>query len=171
MTDFILNSNGDLSFVTLDSLNSEFQLDFFISKNSSLFLDFYIENYKDFSYLKGLTPGLIFNFEISQINYDKEVYYNSKEEDYLFQQIKIRLSSSLNTILGNEDIGSNLEYFKHKNIDENIGAISECIKDAINDIMPNAKIKIEKIQTNYFDYSNSLKVIISNKDYNFYYYL
>lgn len=171
MIDFILNSNGDLSFTVSDTENEQLQLDFFTSQNTSLFFDFYIENLREFSYLDNLVPGLIFNFETSYINYDKEVYYSQSEEDYLLQQIKIRLSSPLGTIMGNENIGSELDFYKHKNIDQNINSITDCIREAINDILPDAKIKVEKIDSGYFDYTNSLKITISNKDYNFYYYL
>lgn len=171
MIDFILNSNGDLSFVFSDIENEQFQLDFFTSKNNALFFNFYIENFKDFSYLNNLTPGLIFNFETFHIDYNKEIYYNFSEEDYILQQIKIRLSSPLGTIMGNENIGSKLDLYKHKNIDDSINSISECTKEAINDILPNANIKVEKINSGYFDYTDSLKITISNNDYNFYYYL
>ena len=171
MIDFVLNSNGDLSFFASDPNSNQFQLDFFTSNNSSLLFDFYIENFKSSSYLKDLKPELVFNFELSNIEYNKDIYCTTSEEDYLFQQIKIRLSSPLETIMGNESIGSTLDYYRHKNIDENIYTISECIKNAIKDIMPNVKVNVEKIGNAYFDYTDSLKITISNKDYNFYYYL
>ena len=171
MIDFMLNDSGDISFSKIEQNNSELQFDFFICNNSALFFDFYVENYKDPKYLKGLTPGLILNFSTNKINYDKEIDYNVDEEDYLYQQLKIRVSSSLNTILGNKDIGSNVEFYRHRNIEDNLDNILSSVKEAITHILPDAKISIIKTKTNYYDYSNTLKITISNKKYNFYYYL
>lgn len=171
MIDFILDDNGDLSFKALELSDTGLQIDFFVSDNSILFFDFYIENNKKFSYIKNLNPGLILHFTVDEIKYDKEIICNTTDEDYLFQQLKIRINSSLNTILGNEDIGSDVEFYRHKNINENIDLIFKSIKTAINDIMPNANVSIEKINEGYFDYTNKLQITISNEEYSFYYYL
>lgn len=171
MIDFMLDNNGDLSFKTLELSDTGLQLDFFVSDNSTLFFDFYIENNKNFSYIKNLMPGLVLHFTVDEIKYNKEIICNLTEEDYLFQQLKIRINSSLNTIVGNEDIGSDIEFYRHKNINDNIDLILKSVKDAINDIMPDADISIERINEGYFDYTNKLQITISNEEYSFYYYL
>ena len=115
MLDFMLTDSGDISFIQVEDTDAEFQLDFFVSNNSALFLDFRVENYKDFEYINNLTPGLVFNFTIDKVSYDKEVVYNYDEEDYLYQELKIHISTTLNTVLGNEDLGCDVEYYRHKN--------------------------------------------------------
>lgn len=171
MLDFMLTNSGDISFVQVEDTDAEFQLDFFVSNNSALFLDFRVENYKDFEYINNLTPGLIFNFTIDKVNYDKEVVYNYDEEDYLYQQLKIRISTTLNTVLGNEDMGCDVEYYRHKSTDDNINYILSSIETAVKDIMPNAIVTINKVNSGYYDYTDTLEITISNKEYNFYYYL
>jgi hypothetical protein len=171
MKDFMLNNSGDIMFATAEELAPSFQFDFFISDNSIMTLNFYIENLKKSKYLKGLTPGLIFDFNISKTENDKEIIYNIDEEEYLYQQLKIRISSVLGTILGNEDIGSTIESYKHKNIDDNLNYILSSVKDAIEDIMPEAILNIRKIGGGYYTYSDSVEITVSNKEYKFYYYL
>ena len=171
MLDFMLTDSGDISFVQVENTDTEFQLDFFVSNNSALFLDFRVENYKDFEYISNLIPGLVFNFTIDKINYDKEVVYNYDEEDYLYQQLKIRISTTLNTVLGNEDLGCDVEYYRHKSIDDNINYILSSIETAVKDIMPNAIVTINKVNSGYYDYTDTLEITVSNKEYNFYYYL
>lgn len=170
MVDFMLDNSGDIMFAEA-SMDSEFQFDFVVSNNSTLFMDFYIENLKEHQYLKNMTPGLIYNFSISKITNNKEIVYNSDEEDYLYQQLKIRISSVVGTILNNEDIGSDIDKYRHKNIDKNLDYILGSIRTAIEDIMPDAKISIRKTDSGYYDYSDSVEVSISNKKFNFYYYL
>lgn len=171
MKDFMLSNSGDIMFATSEELAPEFQLDFFISDNSTLFMDFYVENLKKPKYLDGLTPGLIYNFNITKIENDKEIVYNLDEEEYLYQQLKIRISSVLGTIYGNEDVGSKIELYKHKNIDDNLNYILSSVREAITDIMPEAKLNIRKIGGGYYTYSDSVEITISNKEYKFYYYL
>lgn len=171
MKDFMLSSTGDITFSTAEELSPSFQFDFFVSDNSIMNLNFYVENLKKPKYLKGLTPGIVFNFNISKTENDKEIVYNIDEEEYLYQQLKIRISSVLGTILGNEDIGSTIELYKHKNIDDNLNYILSSVKEAIEDIMPEAILNIRKIGGGYYSYSDSVEITISNKEYKFYYYL
>lgn len=171
MLDFMLTDSGDISFIQVEDTDAEFQLDFFVSNNSALFLDFRVENYKDFEYINNLTPGLVFNFTIDKVNYDKEVVYNYDEEDYLYQQLKIHISTTLNTVLGNEDLGCDVEYYRHKNIDDNMNYILSSIETTVKDIMPNAIVTINKVNSGYYDYTDTLEITVSNKEYNFYYYL
>lgn len=179
MYDFLLNNHGDILFYKTDKQENSFQLDFFIAPSDSLSFDFYIDNYNDFEYISPsnstaiIEPGMIFSFNTQEVKNDKDICITENEEDLIFQKIKIRLSSAINTIEGNKDIGSNLELYKHRLItkDDTFTDIYTCIQEAISDILPNAKIDIKLIESIYIDYSCSIKVTIQYKDYNFYYYL
>ena len=149
----MLNKNGDILFKQSDRYKSSLQFDFFVTQSNGLIFDFYIEQLKD----------------------DKEIVCVDNEEDYIYQQIKIRLSSALGTIKENENIGSKLDLYKHTLInpekDYDFTIIEQCVRDALYDILPNAEITVSKNSTIYTDYSNSLIVTITYKELNYYYYL
>lgn len=178
MIDFQLNKNGDLLFEESQVLNNSFELNFFVSKSDTLTINFYTENLSSFSYLENhkedriLNPGICLNLYIKKIENNKEVVI-AKDEDYIEQQIKIRLQTALGTLLNNEGIGSDLDLYKHNIIadNDNFSVIRESAKRAISDILPNAEIDVQKIETIYLDYSNSLMITIKNDDYNYYYYV
>lgn len=177
MFDFTLNKNGDILFKQSDRYKSSLQFDFFITQTNGLIFDFYIDNYET-NYLikeKNVYPGLQLDFQIEKIKEDKEIVCVTKEEDYIYQQIQIRLSSALGTIRNNENIGSELELYKHNLLnpekDYNYSLIQQCVYNAIKDILPQAEITVTKSSTIYTDYSNSLIVMITYKDQNYYYYL
>ena len=48
MVDFMLDNSGDIMFAE-ESMDSELQFDFVVSNNSTLFMDFYIENLNVFT--------------------------------------------------------------------------------------------------------------------------
>lgn len=177
MFDFTLNKNGDILFKQSDRYKSSLQFDFFITQTNGLIFDFYIDNYETNSLIKekNVYPGLQFDFQIEKIKEDKEIMCVTKEEDYIYQQIQIRLSSALGTIRNNENIGSELELYKHNLLnpekDYNYSLIQQCAYNAIKDILPQAEITVTKSSTIYTDYSNSLIVMITYKDQNYYYYL
>ena len=173
MKDFLLNNNGDLSFSTSNALINSLEFNFFVSQSQALFLNIFIENYNGFKYLDNLKPEFIFNFEINVPDFNKDILLTKTKEDYNEQQIKIRLDSALNSIRENLDIGSDLDLYKHKIMLKNdtFDDIKESVINAINDIIPNPQIEINRISTIYLDYSNSLMIIIKAKEYTYYYYL
>lgn len=173
MKDFLLDVNGDLCFGKSDNIYNSLEFSFFTSNTQSFFLNFYIENYDIPNHLDGFTPEFILNFHLKEVKYDKDILLNESEEEYFQQQIKIRLDTSLKTLESNEHIGSNLDLYNHRLIkkDDKFEDIKQCIKEALNDILPNAQIEVTKLDTIYLDYSNSLMITIKNKKYNYYYYL
>lgn len=178
MVDFQLNKNGDIFFEESKNINNKFELNFFVSQSDVMTINFYTENLSSFSYLKSnkedrvLNPGICLNIYTKKIENNKEVVL-VKEEDYIGQQIKIRLQTSLGTLLNNEDIGSDLDLYKHNIISDkdDFSIIKKSVKKAIYDILPNAEIDVQKIKTIYLDYSNSLMITIKNDNYNYYYYV
>lgn len=178
MIDFQLDKNGDLLFEESKVINNSFELNFFVSQSNIMIMNLYTENLAPFSYLENkkenkiLTPGICMNMYLKKAENNKEIVL-AKDEDYIEQQIKIRLQTTLNTLLHNEDIGSDLDLYRHNIITEkdDFSTIKESVKRAIEDILPEAEIDVEKIETIYLDYSNSLMITIRNRDYSYYYYV
>ena len=178
MIDFQLDKNGDLLFEVSQNTSNNFELNFFVAKSSTLIMNFYAENLSSFSYIKNnkedrvLAPGMCMNMHLMKVENDKEIVL-SKDEDCIEQQIKIRLQTALGTLTNNEDIGSNLDLYKHNLMSDkdDFSTIKESVKEALYDVLPNAEIDVQKIDTIYLDYSNSIMITIKDDEYNYYYYV
>ena len=97
--DFQLNKNGDILFKQSNRDNSSLQLDFYVAESKGLMFNFYIDSYIDErEYLNDLDPQFIFEFYIDTPKNNKEVLCIENKEDYLYQQLKIRLNSALGKI-------------------------------------------------------------------------
>lgn len=174
MKDFLLNTNGDIMFEKSNFIEDSLEFSFLVSSYKTLSLNFYIENYNDFEYSNDLNPQFVLEFNLKKIENDKNIVINENEEQYYQQQIKIRLETPLNTLLQNSNIGSNINLYNHKIIttkDNTFKDIKQCVKEALKDILPNAQIQVQKIDTIYLDYSNSLLITINFKNYSYYYYV
>lgn len=173
--DFLLNKKGDILFKQSDRDNSSLQFDFFVAKSKGMMFNFYVDNFENQKYLDDLDPQFAFKFYIDNPEYDKEIVCIDSEDDLLYQQIKIRLNSALGTIKNNESLGSTLDNYRHilLNPDKNKGyaELITCVKDAIKDILPDAKVEIYNSSTIYTDFCNSIVVVIVVNDVNYYYYL
>lgn len=173
--DFQLNSNGDILFEESTRNDSALQFDFFVAPTNGLMFNFYIDNYESKEFLDDLEPQLVFDFCIDNPENNKEILCIDNKDDYIYQQLKIRLSSALGTIRGNEDIGSTLDLHRHKLLNSDKGDdyadLSNCVKNAISDILPHAEVRVMNKPSIYTDFTNSLVVYISQDDINFYYYL
>ena len=178
MVDFQLNKNGDIFFEESKNINNKFELNFFVSQSDVMTINFYTENLSSFSYLESnkedrvLAPGMCMNMHLMKVENDKEIVL-SKDEDCIEQQIKIRLQTALGTLTNNEDIGSNLDLYKHNLMSDkdDFSTIKESVKEALYDVLPNAEIDVQKIDTIYLDYSNSIMITIKDDEYNYYYYV
>lgn len=173
--DFKLNKFGDILFKYSDREQTSFQFDFFTSPTNGLLFNFYIDSYVSEGFLPDLDPMFSFQFYIDEPDYNKEILTISNEE-YLYQQIRIRLDSALGSIKNNENIGSELDRYRHTILNPNkikneYLNIKECIARAIADILPNATIEVFAKDTIYTDFTNSLIVSISKGEINYYYYL
>ena len=151
--DFQLSENGDILFKQSNRSKEFLQFDFYVAKTNGLVFDFYIDNPDN----------------------DKEIVYIDDKEEYLYQQIKIRLSSALGTIRGNENLGSTLDNYRHMLLNpdkkKEYTDLIICVRNAINDILPDAQIDIYNTPTIYTDFTNSIVIAITQEDLNFYYYL
>lgn len=173
--DFQLSENGDILFKQSNRSKEFLQFDFYVAKTNGLVFDFYIDNYETQEYLNDLKPQFVFDFYIDNPDNDKEIVYIDDKEEYLYQQIKIRLSSALGTIRGNENLGSTLDNYRHMLLNpdkkKEYTDLIICVRNAINDILPDAQIDIYNTPTIYTDFTNSIVIAITQEDLNFYYYL
>lgn len=162
MKDLYLTPRGDLSIENISNSSNRLELDFITSKSNALAINFFLE---DSYYKYASETALNISFELNKPEFNKELRLISGDE-YIEQAIKIRLASALNSIAGNEDIGSRIETIIHNYIDSpnTVKELEKLIKEAIKDIVPKADIYIQKPKTRYVDYSTNLKVIIIDGD-------
>lgn len=166
MKDLFLTPRGDLAIENMADNKQRLEINFITSKSNALVLHFFVED----TYLKQRDKNsLLLNFNIETPEYNKELRVISGDLA-MEQAIKIRLLSSLGSIRGNTDIGSKLETVVHHFIDRDSTLLNleKCIREAIADIIPNPIIKVERLSSQYVDYSNTLKItIIDNQtEYN-----
>lgn len=169
MIDLVLNDNGDIIFEENEGYEESLLLNFIVSNSSSLQLSFYVDNRDEQEYKSNV---LQLNVLLDIPKYNKEVQTISNEEFYE-QAIKLRISTALNSVSGNLDMGSKVESFKHRMITEKklFEYLEQEIRRCLSDIIPNADIKIEKHKTYYREFYNALKITVINKGKYYYYYL
>ena len=181
--DLLLTENGDLSFVPSNTKfkNEMLELNFHIAPTDSLRLNFNITGTnEDMEFPNGqpenlnhmFSDSLIFSFYTYTPSFDK-VSRTVKNKDYIQQSIKLRLSTELNTVLYNKDLGSNLHEYIHSNLDKNrlLDYISQHVKNSIIDILPNCEVAAYIINSDYLNYHDSIKIVIVNNEEVYYYYI
>ena len=148
--DLFLTNNGDISFYTSDrrTTNEIFEYNFHVAPTNSLLFNFY-------TYIPK------YNKVVRTIN----------EDNYIQQAIKIRLDTELGSIRGYEDMGANLHTILHSNMKNSrlTKNISEMVKAAISDILPNCSVNVSILNTQYLNYHNSIKIVIINNEKTYYY--
>lgn len=162
MKDLFLTPRGDLAIENITDNNKRLELNFITSRSNALRLNFFLEDsYQN----KTMATALCISFSINKPEYNKELKLISGDS-YIEQAIKIRLASALGSIEGNKTIGSKLETVIHELVDNTSTLLNleKVIKEAVSDLIPNAKIHIQKPTTKYIDYSTSLKVYIVDGD-------
>lgn len=162
MKDLFLTSRGDFAIQDISNDKQQLEISFLTSKSNALILEFFIE---DTFVSQEKDDTLNISFCVNTPQYNKKLKIVT-DELAMEQAIRIRLLSSLGSIKGNTDIGSKLETIIHSFIDKDATFVQlqKIIKEAISDIIENPIIKIEKSESKYTDYSNTLKVTIIDKD-------
>lgn len=162
MKDLFLTPRGDLAIKNISNDSRRLEIGFVTSQSNALRLNFFIE---DTIAYKPLKNSLSINFSINKPEYNKEIEMISGNS-CIEQAIKIRLATSLGSLAGNRDIGSKLELVLHEFVDNQVVLtnLEKIIKESIKDLIPNAKIWIQKPKTKYTDYSTNLKVTIVDGD-------
>lgn len=118
------------------------------------------------------SPGFDYNFYAYELQNDK-INRVVTDKSYIQQAIKIRLNSESNSIRENGDIGADLYQYIHSNTTapKLLTAISERVKIAIADILPNCTVQAYIINSDYLNYHDSIKIVITNNEDVFYYYV
>ncbi len=166
MKDLFLTPRGDLAIEDISNEKEKLEINFITSKSNALVLKFFVED--TFSKQRN-NNSLLLNFNIDVPTYNKELRMINGTQA-MEQAIKIRLMSSLGSIAGNTDVGSKIETVIHSFIDKDSTSLKleKIIKEAIKDLIADPIIKIQKTQTKYTDYSDTLKIIVIDKE-NIYY--
>lgn len=172
--DFKLNKKGDLLFKYSTRDTSSLQFDFFVSNTNGLIFDFYVDSPNLQKYLPDLIPQFTFDFFVDSPVNNKEIC-SVEGDDYLEQQVKIRLTSALGSITGNESVGSRLDDYRHMLLnpdkENDYSDIILCVEQAIKDILPNATVEVYNKPGIYTDFTNSLIISIYQDEFQYYYYL
>ena len=161
--DLFLTDSGDFSFYTnADNLSDGFVFSFHIAPTDSLLFRFHTVN----KFQQKTDNMFNYNFYLYTPKYDKTIKSVSKD-GFIYQNIKLRLNTELNTVRENLGMGCDLHTIMHSNIPNNrlCSYIEEMVKASIIDLLPNSKVSVSLLNTNYLDYHDSIKiVIISDED-------
>ena len=168
--DLFFSNSGDISFVENSKKNNDhFELEFCVAPTHIFHLDFNIENAEQ---------SLTYTDELNLVFYVHSLEYNKKnricvDDDYIRQGIRLRLDTDSNTVRGNESLGTNLRDFMHSNLNNSklIKELEKEIAKSLKDILPDCTITINIMNTDYFNYHDSIQVVIKNNEKTYYYYL
>lgn len=162
MKDLFLTPRGDLSVENISDSKQRLNINFITSRSNALRINFFIED----TFERDRTDtSLLINFDIEKIKNDKELRVIS-DDIAMEQAIKIRLFTALGSLKSNEDIGSKIESIIHEFIDKEstIENLKKYIRQAINDLIKDPTIRINKLGSKYIDYSNGFVITIIDKD-------
>jgi phage baseplate assembly protein W len=168
--DLYLTDDGDITITSSNrNYNAEFEYNFHIAPSDSLLFNFKIENsYKPQRHMNQLD----YNFYIYVPKYDK-IAVAVKDKEYIYQAIKIRLNTELNTVRKNEDLGTDIFTMLHKDpTNEKLQKqLENKVRIAISDILTDYSVSVQVMQSNYLDYHDNVRIVITNNKDVFYYYL
>lgn len=162
MKDLFLTPRGDLSVENISDSKQRLNINFITSKSNALRINFFIED----TFERDRTDtSLLINFDIEKVKNDKELRVIS-DDIAMEQAIKIRLFTALGSLKANEDIGSKIELIIHEFIDKEstIENLKKYIRQAINDLIKDPIIRVNKLESKYIDYSNGFIITIIDKD-------
>lgn len=160
MFDLAITSKGDLIFEQTKKQKTPFKLKFFIGNSKALNLHFSIEDTKP---LKKPKNGLCISFDLKNNRYNKRaILYSNKEA--LLQAIRIRLQTTIGDTESN--IGSKLELIKHERMYDakTLEQAKKFTYEAIQDILPNAKIIVSPIINKSKTYEQKLNIFIYDQE-------
>lgn len=167
--DLYLTNTGDISFLMMDTKNVDEKLEFvfYVAPSESLLFNFNIINK---NYEEIIPNSLTFTFN----SYENPYRYNTKivtDYTYMKQAIKLRIETELGTVVQNESLGSDVFNFMHSNMSNNRleTDIKRAIEKAIFDILPNATVEVYFLNTDYLNYHDSIRIVITNNEEIYYY--
>lgn len=167
LTDLLINEKGDIV-ITNETSSDKMELNFFITKSKALKLTFHTERRNRYLYSEH-SNKFILRFSINEKrNTGKALLIG--ENDFLKQQIFIRLKTSLGEIKARNFIGSKIETLRHKDIMDNnvIQKLKDYITESLYDLISN-KINISiqpfaKLTTSGYKQCINIVITIDNDD-------
>jgi phage baseplate assembly protein W len=161
--DFALTEKGDILFKQNTSKSKPIKICFAITNGKAIKIKLRTE---DCSPLIGSDNGIKISFNNGQNENNKKaiIFYDN---DAKIQAIKIRLQTALGDTAGRQSLGSKLETVKHKQLyDKNVQQqVISMVKEAIQDIMPNADVRVKPVATKS-DRGYTQKIVIYIYEYN-----
>ena len=168
--DLYLTDNGDITITSSNrNYDAEFEYNFHIAPTDSLLFNFNIENIQK---TQRRMNQLDYSFYIYVPKYDK-IAVVVKDKEYIQQAIKIRLNTELNTVKRNEDLGTDIFSMLHKD-PTNLKLqkqLENKVRIAISDILTDFSVSVQVMQSNYLDYHDNVRIVITNNEEIYYYYL
>ena len=161
--DLALNAKGDIVF---EDINEDdvipFIFNFHYATSDSLLFNFFSDTNDK---LTRQPKMLQFNFNTYTVLNNKKIKYINDYE-YIKQCIRIALNTELGTVKENEDLGSTLYKHHHMAMDFSLveKRIISCVEEAIKHIITEPEIKVYFQKTNYYDFYNGIKIVISYKN-------
>lgn len=159
MFDLALTEQGDILFERNLIKDTGLKVSFNFANSKTLRVNFKVEDYVP---LIQTNHSLKVSFEIERLNeYDQVVTLN--ESDAKIQAIKIRLQTALGSLPFYPTIGSELEIYKHKSLNNKLiqKAIQDAVTKAISDLITNPAIRLEAVSgTNGKEYVQKLVIYI-----------
>lgn len=166
--DLYLTSSGDITFEESNVIRDYgLVYDFFIASSNAFTLNIYTKTSKS---AIQMPQSLTLEFYYYTLDHNKNSRYVEGDK-FIQQAIKLRLSTEQGTITNDESFGSRLYSIMHSNLDDSklLDAIVDIAKEALSDILPNANITASKIDTNYYDYHDTVKLTIKHDNKTYFY--
>ena len=161
--DFLLNSSGDISFISKSEESLDrLEFNFHYATSDSLLFSFFADTHQP----KTREPDMFqFNFGTYEVLNNKENRMATGDE-FIRQAIRIQLETEIGTIRENYDAGSDIYKYRHMfmNKDKVIEEIKKCVTEAVAPIISNYKVDVYLQATEYFDFYNAIKISITFLD-------
>lgn len=163
MFDLALTEKGDIVFQQNINRQKPFKICFVVSKGKAFKINFRTE---DCSSLVASSNAIKISFDIGKKENNKKaiIFY---DQNARIQSIKIRIQTALGDVAGRQSLGSSLETVKHKQLhDKKVQQqVITIIKEAIQDILPNADVRVKPVATKS-DRGYVQKLVIYIYEYN-----
>ena len=141
INDLMLTASGDLMFLSKTRKNNKIQLQFVFTQNHAIKIDFSLDYFKA---IERRPNQILLSFDVGESIYEAQQAKVINKLRGVSQACYIRLKTTLGELPYRETIGSNLEKTKHDFLFDPIvkNKVLEYAKLAIQDILPNAEIKL-----------------------------
>lgn len=165
--DFMIDNNGDISFLENNNNNSRLRINFYKSNYKSIAIKFDVDN----DYVQEDNHMFTLKFNLSNKKYNKNLL-EVTNRNYIIQRIIINLKTSLGQLPNRTDVGSRLETIYHKNIyDITVHKeLEKIVSAAIGDLIDNYSIDIKPYINKDNGYTPMIKIYVYSSNELYFYY-